>query len=89
LPGDLPDCAQSDGHERRGPVGGIGRLAIPIRDQEPSRRFYEAYFGFGARPARRDADGVLMLYDDAGFALALGQPREPIVRPSLDAFASA
>jgi catechol 2,3-dioxygenase-like lactoylglutathione lyase family enzyme len=63
-------------------VGGMDHLAIPVRDQERSRRFYETYFGFGARPARRYADGVLMLYDDAGFALALGPSPEPITRPS-------
>ena len=50
----------------------MDHLAIPVRDQERSRRFYEEFFGFGARQARRYADGVLMLYDDDGFALALG-----------------
>ncbi len=50
----------------------MDHLAIPVRDQGRSRRFYEAYFGFGARPARRYDDGVLMLYDADGFALALG-----------------
>jgi catechol 2,3-dioxygenase-like lactoylglutathione lyase family enzyme len=59
----------------------VDHLAIPVRDQERSRRFYEAYFGFGAKPARRYDDGVLMLYNAAGFALALGLP-EDIVRPS-------
>jgi catechol 2,3-dioxygenase-like lactoylglutathione lyase family enzyme len=28
----------------------MDHLAIPVRDQERSRRFYENYFGFGARP---------------------------------------
>ena len=56
-------------------------LALPVRDQERSRRFYETYFGFGVRPGRRYADGVLMLYNAAGFALALG-PTEPIDRPA-------
>jgi catechol 2,3-dioxygenase-like lactoylglutathione lyase family enzyme len=60
----------------------MDHLAIPVRDQERSRRFYEAYFGFGARPARRYGDGVLMLYDHTGFALALGPTVVPIVRPS-------
>ena len=44
-------------------------LALPVRDQERSRRFYEAYFGFDAEPARRYDDGVLMLYDAQGFSL--------------------
>jgi len=60
----------------------MDHLAIPVRDQERSRRFYEAYFGFGARPARRYDDGVLMLYDAAGFALALGPSDEPIAPPA-------
>jgi catechol 2,3-dioxygenase-like lactoylglutathione lyase family enzyme len=28
-------------------------LALAVRDQERSRRFYETYFGLGAKPARR------------------------------------
>jgi catechol 2,3-dioxygenase-like lactoylglutathione lyase family enzyme len=59
----------------------MDHLAIPVRDQERSRRFYETYFEFGARPARRYEDGVLMLYRASGFALALG-PSEPIPAPS-------
>jgi len=59
----------------------MDHLAIRVRDQARSRRFYENYFGFGARPARRYEDGVLMLYDAAGFALALGPTTEPIARP--------
>jgi catechol 2,3-dioxygenase-like lactoylglutathione lyase family enzyme len=58
----------------------MDHLAIPVRDQERSRRFYETYLGFGARPARRYSDGVLMLYNTAGFSLALG-PFEPIAPP--------
>jgi catechol 2,3-dioxygenase-like lactoylglutathione lyase family enzyme len=55
----------------------VRHLALAVRDQERSRRFYERYFGFGARPARRYDDGVLMLYDAAGFALALGPADGP------------
>ena len=61
---------------------GIEHLAIPVADQERSRRFYERYLGFGARPPRRYDDGVLMLYDARGFALALGPAREPVPRPA-------
>ena len=61
---------------------GMDHLAIPVRDQERSRRFYETYFGFGAQPARRYDDGVLMLYDANGFALALGPTDAPIARPA-------
>jgi catechol 2,3-dioxygenase-like lactoylglutathione lyase family enzyme len=60
----------------------VDHLAIPVRDQERSRRFYETYLGFGARPARRYDDGVLMLYNANGFALALGPTQDPIVRPA-------
>jgi catechol 2,3-dioxygenase-like lactoylglutathione lyase family enzyme len=60
----------------------MDHLAIPVSDQERSRRFYERYFGFGARPARRYDDGVLTLYDRRGFALALGPAQEPVPRPA-------
>ena len=53
----------------------VDHLAIPVRDQERSRRFYENYFGFGARPARRYDDGVVMLYNAAGFAARPGRAR--------------
>jgi catechol 2,3-dioxygenase-like lactoylglutathione lyase family enzyme len=35
----------------------VDHLAIAVRDQERSRRFYEDYFGFGARRVRRYDDG--------------------------------
>jgi catechol 2,3-dioxygenase-like lactoylglutathione lyase family enzyme len=57
-------------------------LALAVADQQRSRRFYETYFGFGAEPARPYDDGVLMLYDASGFALALGPTDEPIRLPS-------
>jgi catechol 2,3-dioxygenase-like lactoylglutathione lyase family enzyme len=60
----------------------MDHLAIPVRDQSRSRRLYETYFGFGARPAKHFDDGVLMLYNAAGFALALGPSSEPIAKPS-------
>jgi catechol 2,3-dioxygenase-like lactoylglutathione lyase family enzyme len=60
----------------------MDHLAIPVRDQARSRGFYETYFGFGALPAKRYDDDVLMLYNDAGFALALRASTEPIARPS-------
>jgi catechol 2,3-dioxygenase-like lactoylglutathione lyase family enzyme len=56
-------------------------LALPVRDQERSRRFYETYFGFGARPARRYDGDVLMLYNADGFSLALGPTDELIEVP--------
>jgi catechol 2,3-dioxygenase-like lactoylglutathione lyase family enzyme len=60
----------------------MNHLAIPVRDQSRSRRFYETYFGFGAQPAKIYDDGVLMLYNAAGFALALGPGSGPVDRPS-------
>ena len=57
-------------------------LALAVTDQERSRRFYETYFGFDARPSRRYDGGVLMLYDADGFSLALGPTDEPIRLPS-------
>jgi catechol 2,3-dioxygenase-like lactoylglutathione lyase family enzyme len=56
-------------------------LALPVSDQERSRRFYESYLGFDARPARRYDDGVLMLYNAEGFSLALGPTDQPIDLP--------
>ena len=57
-------------------------LALPVSDQGRSRRFYETYFGFGARPARRYDDGVLMLYNAEGFSLALGPTDNEIRLPA-------
>lgn len=51
----------------------MDHLAVAVGDQERSRRFYETYCGFGAKPAREYSDGTLMLYRDDGFALALGR----------------
>jgi catechol 2,3-dioxygenase-like lactoylglutathione lyase family enzyme len=59
----------------------VQHLALPVTDQERSRRFYESYFGFGARPARRYDGDVLMLYDASGFSLALGPATGPIELP--------
>jgi catechol 2,3-dioxygenase-like lactoylglutathione lyase family enzyme len=60
----------------------VKHLALPVSDQTGSRRFYETYFGFGAEPARRYEDGVLMLYNADGFSLALRQSDRPIRLPS-------
>jgi len=55
----------------------LRHLALAVQDEDRSRRFYERWFGFDARPARRYPDGVLMLYDADGFALALGPADGP------------
>jgi catechol 2,3-dioxygenase-like lactoylglutathione lyase family enzyme len=59
----------------------VRHLALAVRDRERSRRFYETYFGFDAAPAREYDDGVLMLYNADGFALALGPTGEDIRVP--------
>ena len=51
----------------------MDHLALAVSDQEGSRRFYETYCGFGARPARSYDDGTLMLFHESGFMLALGR----------------
>jgi catechol 2,3-dioxygenase-like lactoylglutathione lyase family enzyme len=56
-------------------------LALPVTDRERSRRFYESYFGFDARPPREYDGGVLMLYNADGFSLALGPTKEQIRPP--------
>ena len=56
-------------------------LALAVSDRERSRRFYETFFGFGAKPAREYDGGVLMLYNADGFSLALGPTDEPIAFP--------
>ena len=56
-------------------------LALAVTDQERSRRFYEKYFGFDARPPRWYDGNVLMLYDADGFSLALGPTDEEIRLP--------
>jgi catechol 2,3-dioxygenase-like lactoylglutathione lyase family enzyme len=60
----------------------VRHLALAVHDQARSRRFYETYFGFGAEPPRTYDDGVLMLYNAAGFSLALGPTSDEIVLPA-------
>jgi catechol 2,3-dioxygenase-like lactoylglutathione lyase family enzyme len=57
-------------------------LALPVSDEDRSRRFYESYLGFDAEPARRYDGDVLMLYNADGFSLALGPTEEPIRLPA-------
>jgi catechol 2,3-dioxygenase-like lactoylglutathione lyase family enzyme len=58
----------------------MAHLALAVRDQARSRRFYETYFGFDAG-ARVADDGVLLLDNGRGFVLALGETDEPITLP--------
>jgi catechol 2,3-dioxygenase-like lactoylglutathione lyase family enzyme len=59
----------------------VKHLALAVHDRERSRRFYETYFGFDARPPREYDGGVLMLYNADGFSLALGPTDEAIALP--------
>ena len=59
----------------------MAHLALAVRDQKRSRRFYERYFGFDAGPSRIAEDGTLMLRDADGYSLALGLTDEPIELP--------
>ena len=60
----------------------MSHLALAVHDEQRSRRFYETYFGFGATPAERMSDGVLMLFDADEFSLALKETQEPISLPA-------
>jgi len=59
----------------------VDHLALAVSDQERSRRFYERYLDFRAEHTPRE-DGALMLHNDAGFSLALGETNEPIHVPA-------
>jgi catechol 2,3-dioxygenase-like lactoylglutathione lyase family enzyme len=60
-------------------VTALLHLALAVRDEDASRRFYESHFGFEV--ARRAEDGTLMMRNSDGFSLALGrwdgEPRLP------------
>src|SRR5262245_65880969 len=55
----------------------LSHLALAVRDQERFIAFYATYFGFDPSSARRYPDGVIIVKNADGFALALGQDRSP------------
>jgi catechol 2,3-dioxygenase-like lactoylglutathione lyase family enzyme len=60
----------------------MAHIALAVRDQERSRRFYEAYFGFDPLTARVAEDGVLLIEGPGGLLLALAETDEAIRLPS-------
>ena len=50
----------------------LQHLALAVRDRERSIAFYARYFRFDPASARTYADGVVIVRDPDGFALALG-----------------
>jgi catechol 2,3-dioxygenase-like lactoylglutathione lyase family enzyme len=57
----------------------LRHLALAVRDQDRSARFYCSLFGY--RRVRRSPDGVLMLAGPDGFSLALGPTDEAVALP--------
>jgi len=64
----------------------LNHLALAVRDQQRSIEFFAAYFGFDPSTAHRYPDGVIIIRDAGGFALALGQAREPEHTPGFPHF---
>lgn len=58
----------------------MAHIALAVRDQERSRRFYETYFEFDPESARVADDGVLLI-EGPEVLLALGETEEPIRLP--------
>jgi catechol 2,3-dioxygenase-like lactoylglutathione lyase family enzyme len=59
----------------------LNHLALAVRDQQRSIAFYATYFGFDPSSATRYRDGVVIIRNTDGFALALGQARS-VERPA-------
>ena len=59
----------------------MAHIALAVRNQERSRRFYETYFDFDPLTARVAEDGTLLIEDPDGVVLALAETHEPIHLP--------
>ena len=64
----------------------LNHLALAVRDQQRSIKFYAAYFGFDPSTARWYPGGVVIIRDAEGFALALGEARAPEGTPGFQHF---
>ena len=64
----------------------LDHLALAVRDQQRSIDFYATYLGFDPSTARRYPDGVVIVRDANGFALALGEDPEPERAPGFPHF---
>jgi catechol 2,3-dioxygenase-like lactoylglutathione lyase family enzyme len=64
----------------------LNHLALAVRDQQRSIEFFAAYFGFDPSTAHRYPDGVIIIRDAEGFALALGEERRPERTPGFPHF---
>jgi catechol 2,3-dioxygenase-like lactoylglutathione lyase family enzyme len=60
----------------------MGHIALAVRDQERSRRFYETYFGCDPATAYVADDGVLLITCPGNVSVALGETDEPINLPA-------
>jgi catechol 2,3-dioxygenase-like lactoylglutathione lyase family enzyme len=60
----------------------MAHIALAVRDQKRSRRFYETWFGFDPATAYVAEDGTLLLEGPGDVLLALAETDEPIVLPS-------
>ncbi len=64
----------------------LNHLALAVRDQQRSIEFYARYFGFDRSTAQTYPDGVIIVKDAHGFALAFGHDEGPARAPGFPHF---
>jgi catechol 2,3-dioxygenase-like lactoylglutathione lyase family enzyme len=64
----------------------LSHLALSVSDQHRSIGFYATYFGFDRSSARLYPDGVIIVRNADGFALALGPSNGPERIPAFPHF---